>query len=189
MTQFYDKSPYTHRKIQKATWQHKNATKNIDYITIADILRTVSWSNSSHPTNNWNKNNLRLSLLCQPTFLNLCTIISKGLAIYDNLCRSFLICHQIIFLFMYSSFFWIVICFSICHSLPCQPTLFSLGMYHPFYGTASFCFEILSFFLLSCPNSSNVRLILSEGVTYLGKSVVFSFATNSLLIFIQRNWQ
>ena len=25
-TQSYDKCPYTHRKIQKATWQHKNAT-------------------------------------------------------------------------------------------------------------------------------------------------------------------
>ena len=40
----------THRKIQKATWQHKNATKNFDYTTIADRLRTVSWSNNSHPT-------------------------------------------------------------------------------------------------------------------------------------------
>ena len=34
----------------KSTWQHKNATKNFDYTTIADRLRTVSWSNSSHPT-------------------------------------------------------------------------------------------------------------------------------------------
>ena len=50
VTQSYDKSPYTHRTIQKATWQHKNATKNFDYTTIADRLRTVSWSNSSHPT-------------------------------------------------------------------------------------------------------------------------------------------
>ena len=24
LTQSYDKSPYTHRKIQKATWKHKN---------------------------------------------------------------------------------------------------------------------------------------------------------------------
>ena len=32
-------------KIQKAvTWQHKNATKNCDYTTIADRLRTVSYS-------------------------------------------------------------------------------------------------------------------------------------------------
>ena len=46
----YDKSPYTYRKIQKATWQHKNATKNFDYTTIADRLRTVSWGNDSHPT-------------------------------------------------------------------------------------------------------------------------------------------
>ena len=28
----------------------KNATKNFDYTTIADRLRTVSWSNSSHST-------------------------------------------------------------------------------------------------------------------------------------------
>ena len=28
----------------------KYATKNFDYTTIADRLRTVSWSNSSHPT-------------------------------------------------------------------------------------------------------------------------------------------
>ena len=28
----------------------KNATKNVDYTTIADRLRTVSWSNDSHPT-------------------------------------------------------------------------------------------------------------------------------------------
>ena len=50
LTQPCDKNPYTHRTIQKATWQHKNATKNFDYTTIADRLRTVSWSNSSHPT-------------------------------------------------------------------------------------------------------------------------------------------
>ena len=37
-------------KIQKATRQHKHATKNFDYTTIADRLRTVSWSNNSHPT-------------------------------------------------------------------------------------------------------------------------------------------
>ena len=46
----YDKSPYTDRKIQKATFQHKKATKNFDYTTIADRLRTVSWGNDSHPT-------------------------------------------------------------------------------------------------------------------------------------------
>ena len=42
LTQSCDKNPYTHRTIQKATWQHKNATKNFDYTTIADRLRTVS---------------------------------------------------------------------------------------------------------------------------------------------------
>ena len=49
LTQSY-KRPYTHRKIQKATWQHKNATINFDNTKIADGLRTVSWSNSSYPT-------------------------------------------------------------------------------------------------------------------------------------------
>ena len=43
LTQSCDKSPYTGRKIQRATWQHKNATKNFDYTTIVDRLRTVSW--------------------------------------------------------------------------------------------------------------------------------------------------
>ena len=49
-TQPYDKSPYTHRKIQSAALQHKNATQNFDYTTIAGRIRTVSWSNDSHPT-------------------------------------------------------------------------------------------------------------------------------------------
>ena len=39
LTQSYDKIPFTHRKIQKATWQHKNATKNFDYTMIVDRLR------------------------------------------------------------------------------------------------------------------------------------------------------
>ena len=38
------------RKIQKATWQHKNVTKNFNYTTITDRLRTVSWGNDIHPT-------------------------------------------------------------------------------------------------------------------------------------------
>ena len=49
LTQSYDKSPNTQRKIQKATLQHKNATKNFDCTTIVDRLRTVSCSNDSHP--------------------------------------------------------------------------------------------------------------------------------------------
>ena len=40
----------TDREIQKVTWQHINATKNFDYTTIADRLRTVSWGNDSHQT-------------------------------------------------------------------------------------------------------------------------------------------
>ena len=50
LTRSYDKSPYTNRKIQKAKWQHENATKNFDYTTIAYRLRTVTWGNDSHPT-------------------------------------------------------------------------------------------------------------------------------------------
>ena len=50
LTQSYDKSPDTHRKIQKATWKHKNVTKNLDYTTIADRFRAVSWGNDTHPT-------------------------------------------------------------------------------------------------------------------------------------------
>ena len=34
----------------KTNGQHQNATKNFDYTTIAGRLRTVSWSNNSHPT-------------------------------------------------------------------------------------------------------------------------------------------
>ena len=49
-TQFYDKSPYNHRKLHKANRQHKNVTKNFGYTTIADRLRTVSLSNDSLPT-------------------------------------------------------------------------------------------------------------------------------------------
>ena len=50
LTQSYGKSPYTKRKIRKATWQQKTATKNYDYTTIADRLKTVSWSNDSYHT-------------------------------------------------------------------------------------------------------------------------------------------
>ena len=42
------KAPKLTEKYKYATWQHKNATKNFDYTTIADRLRTVSWSNNSH---------------------------------------------------------------------------------------------------------------------------------------------
>ena len=46
-------SPMTKAPIPKEkskTWQHKNATKLLDYTTIAERLRTVSWSNDSGPT-------------------------------------------------------------------------------------------------------------------------------------------
>ena len=75
MTQsyMYDKSPYIHRKIQNATWQHNNATKNFDYTTIAARLKTISESNTSH------------SLVClnqltgiQPSHLPQQSCLSKG---------------------------------------------------------------------------------------------------------------
>ena len=50
LTQSYDKSPYTYKKSKKQRDNTKNATKNFDYTTIADRLRTVSWSKNSYPT-------------------------------------------------------------------------------------------------------------------------------------------
>ena len=43
LTKSYDKSPYTHRKIQKSSLQHKKRHQNFNYTTIADRLRTASW--------------------------------------------------------------------------------------------------------------------------------------------------
>ena len=40
----------TEKKSKKQRDNTKNATKNFDYTTIADRIRTASWSNSSHPT-------------------------------------------------------------------------------------------------------------------------------------------
>ena len=45
LAQSYDKTPYTNRKFENQRTTHTNATKNFDYTTIADRLRTVSWSN------------------------------------------------------------------------------------------------------------------------------------------------
>ena len=50
LTQSYDKSTYTKRNVKRAKRQLNNATKKFDYIAVADRLRTVSWSNYSHPT-------------------------------------------------------------------------------------------------------------------------------------------
>ena len=49
LTQTYDKNPITTEN-SETNGQHKNVTKNFDYTTIADRLRTVSWSNNSYPT-------------------------------------------------------------------------------------------------------------------------------------------
>ena len=49
LTQSYDKTPYTNRKFENQRTTHKRH-QNFDYTTIADRLRTVSWSNNSHPT-------------------------------------------------------------------------------------------------------------------------------------------
>ena len=48
-TQSCDKSPYIDRKTKKHSDNNTNATKNFDYTTIADQLRTVNWGNDSHP--------------------------------------------------------------------------------------------------------------------------------------------
>ena len=42
--------PQNNNKIKKEHDNIKDATKNFEYPTIADRLRTVSWSNNSHPT-------------------------------------------------------------------------------------------------------------------------------------------
>ena len=49
LTQSYHKSHHSHRKLQKITTQ-ENATETFHSSKIADWLRTVSWSNDSHPT-------------------------------------------------------------------------------------------------------------------------------------------
>ena len=42
-------APTPTEKSKKQRDNTKNATKNFDYTTIADRLRTVSWGNDSHP--------------------------------------------------------------------------------------------------------------------------------------------
>ena len=44
------KAPTPTEKSKKQRGNTKNATKNFDYTTTTDLLRTVSWSNNSHPT-------------------------------------------------------------------------------------------------------------------------------------------
>ena len=44
------KAPKSTDKSKKQRDNTKNATKNYDYTTITDRLRTVSWSNNSHPS-------------------------------------------------------------------------------------------------------------------------------------------
>ena len=50
LTQSYDKSPNTNRKVKRTKWQHKQRHKKFDYIAVTDRLRTVSLSNYGHPT-------------------------------------------------------------------------------------------------------------------------------------------
>ena len=49
VTQSYDKNPTPTKKSKKQR-DNINATKNLDYTTTADRLKTVSWSNNSQPT-------------------------------------------------------------------------------------------------------------------------------------------
>ena len=50
LTKSYDKSPYTNRNFKRAKWKHKQRHKKGRLNSIADRLRTGSWSNYSHPT-------------------------------------------------------------------------------------------------------------------------------------------
>ena len=43
-------NPASTEKSKQQRDNTKNATKHFDYTTIADRLRTVSWSNNNHPT-------------------------------------------------------------------------------------------------------------------------------------------
>ena len=49
LTQPYDKNPFTTEKCKKQR-DNTKCHQNVDYTTIADQLRAVSWSNDSHPT-------------------------------------------------------------------------------------------------------------------------------------------
>ena len=44
------KAPIVKENKKNPKWNHKYATKNFDYTTIADRIRTASWKSSSHPT-------------------------------------------------------------------------------------------------------------------------------------------
>ena len=44
------KAPTPTDMLKGAKWQHKKRNKKFDYTANADRLRTVSWSNYSHPT-------------------------------------------------------------------------------------------------------------------------------------------
>ena len=44
------KAPTLSEKSKRQRDNIKNATINFDYTTIVDRLKTISWSNSSHPT-------------------------------------------------------------------------------------------------------------------------------------------
>ena len=47
---FLCQNPYTNKTFEKANGQHKNATKDFDYIRIAKRLSTIIWSKNSHQT-------------------------------------------------------------------------------------------------------------------------------------------
>ena len=47
LTQSYNNSPYTNSKNPKSNVTTQKATINIDYTTIADRIRTASWSNNT----------------------------------------------------------------------------------------------------------------------------------------------
>ena len=48
LTQPHDENPYTNTELN-SQWSTQKRHQNFDDATIADQLRTVSWSNNSHP--------------------------------------------------------------------------------------------------------------------------------------------
>ena len=75
LTQSYYKSPYTNANVKRATRQHKDVNKKFDYSAIADRLRTVSWSNYSHPT----RMGYRFYKAHLPTYCKSCVIEGKNM--------------------------------------------------------------------------------------------------------------
>ena len=77
LTQSYDH--YIHRKIQKAKWQHKSATKNFDYTMIADRFRSYDWLRTVSCCDDSHQTGVAKPVYGIPTFpLTTKAVLSKG---------------------------------------------------------------------------------------------------------------